>query len=288
MQRLTTTPRTLSVDAVTASVDVDVASLVATLSAYFGGEARPCRPLRGMGYSHAVEIVCGANIRRAVVQYSAHHAKPCVTAEGTESYDAPALYEALQTHYKDLWVPSRADAALDLDHPEAFDVIAHTLLRYATERGITIDQRGDWERGTGRTLYLYSRESQCYVRLYQYRDCHGYGPACRLELEVKMRGRERRQRVARIAPAEWFALCPATLHVVTLLGIETERLVVTPGPRPPQTLDRDRAFLASVAWPAILRLINHHCGDFEAALRDVAIYRDETERTKLLLAGGSA
>lgn len=283
MKRLTTTPRHLSVDAVTASVDIDLASLVATLAAYWNGEPRPARPLRGMGYSHAVEIVCNASARRCVVQYSDHHAKPCVTAEGTETFDAPGLYDALQTHYRGLWAPSRADAALDLDHPEAFDLLAGVLVRFALDRGIAIDYRGDWERGKGRTLYLYSRSSQCYVRLYEYRDCHGYGPACRLELEVKMKGRERRLRVAELHPSSWFSLCPATVHVLQLLGMPDQPITVSPGPRPPSSLDKDRAFLAATAWPAFLRLLGHHQGDFEAVFRDVAAYRDETERTRRLL-----
>lgn len=287
MRRLSTAPRTLSVDAVTASIEVDVASVVATLVAFWNGEARPCRPLRGMGYTHAVEVVCSANVRRCIVQYSKHHAKPCVIAEGTESYDAPALYEALQRHYKGLWVPSRVDAALDFDHPEAFDIIAARLVKFALAREIKLDQRGDWERSVGRTLYVYSRESQTMIRLYEYNAHHGYGPPCRMEVEVKMKGRDRRLRVAELAPAEWLLLCPAAVDVLQGIGCQDERLVVSPGPAAPRTLDRDRAFLAATAWPAFLRLLAHHEGDFEGVFRDICNYRDETERTRALLAGAS-
>ena len=287
MRRLATAPQTLSVDAVTASVDVDTASLVATLCGFWSGDAKPCRSLRGMGYSHAVEIVCNANIRRTVVQYSTHHSKPLVVAEGTETYDAPGLYEALQQHYRDAWAPSRVDAAWDIDHPEAFDLIAARLVKFALARDIKLDHRGDWERGKGRTLYVYSRESQTMIRLYEYRDHHGFGPSCRLEVEVKMKGRERRLRVAQLPPSQWILLCPAAVDVVQSIGTQVERLVVSPGPRPPSTLERDRAFLAATAWPAFLRLLEHHEGDFEAVFLDVLRYRDETDRTRALLTSGS-
>jgi hypothetical protein len=222
------------------------------------------------------------------VQYSNHHANPCVTAEGTEDYDAPGLYEALQTHYKGNWAPSRVDAALDIDHASAFDWLAARAVKFALARDITIDYRGDWDRGTGRTLYLYSRTSQCFLRLYQYRDHHGYGPACRLEVEVKMKGREKRLTVASHDPSAWLRMCPAAVDLLKALKGDIDYLTVSPGPRAPRTVERDLAFLSSVAWPALLRLITVHEGDMGEALNAVARYRDETERTKALLRGASA
>lgn len=287
MQAVIDAPRTLTVDAVTATVEVDAASLAATLIAYWNGEARNCRPLRGMGYTHAAEVLCRSNMRRCIVQYSNHHAHPCVTAEGTEDYDAPGLYEALQKHYDGIWVPSRVDAALDIDHPDAFDWCASKLVAFALDRGITIDYRGDWERGKGRTLYLYSRTSQCYLRLYEYAQYHGYGPACRLEVEVKMKGRERRLMVAAHHPSAWLRMCPAAVELLGRLGGQVDALTVSPGPRAPTSNERDLAFLASVAWPALLRLIAAHDGDMGEALCAVARYRDESERTRALLRGAT-
>lgn len=287
MKHLLTAPRALSVDAVTASVEVNCASVIANLAEFWQGDVRPCRPLRGMGFTHAAEVVCNANVRRCVVQYSRHHAHPCVTAEGTDTYDAPGLYEALQRHYKGVWVPSRVDPALDFDHPDAFDAINARLVEFAVARNIKLDQNGDWVRGKARTRYVYSRESQCFVRLYEYNAYHGYGPACRLELEIKLKGREKRLRLAAMDPAQWVLMCPATVDVMQGLGIDVTRMVVQPGPAPPPSLDRDRAFLAASAWPALLRLVAHHQGSFDDACRDVLAYREETERVRALITGAT-
>lgn len=285
MHPLKATRRTLSIDAVTASVDVPVQTLTDTLAATLGASVYPCRPLRGMGYSHAAELVHPDTLgRRCVIQYGEAHSKPNVVAEGTHEYDAPALYEALCLHFAGLWSPSRLDAALDFhDSPQAFDILARLLLDFAAQRGITIDQRGDWERGIKRTLYLYSRESRFYVRLYEYKEHHGHGPDCRLELETKLKRAAERLALTNRTPLEMLAMCPATFEVVQALDLLSERIPVTPGPRPPSSIERDKAFLASTAAPALLRLIAHHAGAIEAAVLDLLTYRDETARTRRLL-----
>lgn len=276
--------RTLSVDGVTASVDVPVQTLTDTLASILGAAVYPCRPLRGMGYSHAAELVHPDTLaRRCVVQYGDAHSKPNVLAEGTHEYDAPALYDALCLHFAGQWSPSRLDVALDFhDSPESFDTLARMLLDFAASRGITIDQRGDWERGKARTLYLYSRESRFYVRLYEYRAKHGHGPDCRLELETKLKRQEERLTLTTRAPLEILAMCPATFEVVQALDLLDERIPVTPGPRAPSSVERDKAFLAATAAPALLRLAAHHHGDLMAAVLDVLAYRDETARTRRL------
>jgi hypothetical protein len=206
-----------------------------------------------------------------------------VFAEGTHEYDAPALYDALCTHFAGYWYPSRLDPALDFyDAPEAFDTLAKQLLAFCVRKNIKPDYRGDWLNGHGRTLYVYSRESRFYVRLYEYRDHHGHGPDCRLELEVKLKRPAERLALAARAPMEMLAMCPATFEIVEALDLMSERIPVTPGPRPPASIDRDRAFLAATAGPALLRLIAHHLGSIEAAILDVLAYRDETERARAL------
>lgn len=285
MDTLKRTAKSLSIDAVTASVDTDVNDLMRTLNAALGTTALPCRPLRGMGYSHAAELVNPDTLkRRAVIQYGDAHSKPNVVAEGTESYDAPAVYEALCVHYAGRWYPSRLDPALDFHDEGAFDEAAAILLAFAKERGVTIDQRGDWERGKARTLYLYSRTSNFYVRLYEYRAKHGYGPHCRLEVEVKLKGRTRREALAATPPWEMLSMCTATHRLlVDALDLDLQRIVLTEGPRPPTSVQRDLAFLASTAYPALMRIIAHHSGAIEAAIASVLEYRTETDRLRALL-----
>lgn len=277
--------KTISIDAVTATVDLPVQTLSNRLAAALGGTVQPCRPLRGMGYSHAAELVHPDTMgRRCVIQYGSAHTKPNVVAEGTESYDAPALYETLCQNFAGKWLPSRLDPALDIHQDDAFDLVSPMLLEFAKSRGVTIDQRGDWERGHGRTLYLYSRESAFYVRLYEYRAHHGYGPPCRLEVEIKLKAKHR-ERLATLAPWEMLSLCPASQHVLNEIGVELPRLVLTAGPRPPSSVERDKAFLARTAWPALNRMIGHHLGDIEAAVLDVALYREQSAEIRAVLTG---
>lgn len=276
----------LSIDAVTATVRTNVQTLTNTLEAALGATAHPCRPLRGMGYTHAAELLTGDALgRRAVVQYGTAHEHPNVVAEGTSTFDAPALYEALCANFAGDWYPSRLDPALDFHDDAAFDVLARLLLDFAKARGIKIDQRGDWERGTGRTLYLYSRESQFFVRLYEYRAHHGYGPPCRLEVEIKLKGQDKRARLASMTPWDMLRSCPASHHVLTTIGVDLAPLKVSEGPRPPTTIERDLAFLSSTAFPALLRLVAHHGGVLDAALSAVFAYRDETARIRALITG---
>lgn len=276
--------RSLSIDAVTASIDAKVDTVARELRDYFGAVVAPCRPLRGMGYNHAAEVLSGDDCkRRCVIQYSEHHTKPCVTAEGTDTFDAPGLYEALCLRFAGDWYPSRLDPALDWHDPAAFDQLAAMLITFAEQRGIKIDQRGDWQRGKSRTLYLYSRESQCFVRLYEYRQYHGYGPDCRLEVEMKFKGQDKRARLARASPMEMLLMCPASHHVLHEVGIDLEPIAVSEGPRPPSTVERDLAFLSSTAYPALMRMISHHHGAIEDAVLNVIGYREETERVRKLL-----
>lgn len=287
MNRLKGTSLTLSVDAVTASVEATTQELCDTLAAILGGSLHPTRAPHGYGYSHAAEIVHPDTMaRRVLVMHGKAHSKPCVFAEGTHEYDAPALYDALTTHYAGCWKPSRIDVALDLDHPEAFDIINGELVAFALERNIKLDQRGDWDRGHGRTRYLYSRVGNFFVRLYEYLDHHGHGPACRLELELKLKSKHR-ERLARMAPWEMLALCPATQHVVASLGLDLKPLPLSQGQRKPQSIERDLAFLASTPFPALMRLVAHHQGDYVTAFAALLDYRAETERTRALLAGAA-
>lgn len=287
MTTLKGTKLTLSIDAVTASVEVDVQTLSDTLCGVLNATAHPCRPLRGMGYNHAAELLSGDHLgRRCVIQYGDSHSKPNVCAEGTSGYDAPAVYEALCTHFAGIWYPSRLDPALDFHDDAAFDLLARLLLDFAKKRNITIDYRGDWERGANRTLYLYSRDSQFYVRLYEYRAYHGYGPPCRLEVEIKLKGREKRARLTTLSPWELLCMCPASYMVIDTLGLDLAPIKVTQGPRPPTSNERDLAFLSSTAFPALIRLMGQY-GTAAGLVGAILDYRAETERTKRLLHGES-
>lgn len=62
---------------------------------------------------------------------------------------------------------TRADACLDWRMKGLFDLMAGKMIAYAKEKGIKINQQGDWARGESRTLYLGARSSACQLVLYE-------------------------------------------------------------------------------------------------------------------------
>lgn len=269
----------VSIDAVTASVDCTPERLIEIFGNILGTEPRPGTTLGGRGYDHAVDLA-RPDTERPICKIETGHRfpKPNIFATGTEKYDSPRTYSVLETHMRGLWLPSRLDVALDWDDPGAFDLVNQLLVQFALDRNVKLGQLGDWTRGLGRTRYLYSRTGRFYVRLYEYRQYHGYGPECRLEVECKPNKPDDRARLAAMLPWDIARSCPAVNQVLRELGIvDTPHIVLTMGSQPPPTLDRDRAFLCSTAWPALMRLMTHHYGDLEATLLDLANYRAERE-----------
>jgi hypothetical protein len=277
---------TLSVDAITASVEYPSQDLTDRLARIFHADASPCRPLPGRGYDTAAVLLAGKQgdvlgVRErpvARIETGSRFQLPSVYAEGTESYDTPALYAALCEHFPGLWFPSRLDVAADWEDPALFDRIRGILVKFALDRDVKISQAGDWVRGCKRTLYLYSRQSRFFVRLYEYRQHHGYGPAVRLELEAKPKHREQRATLAAWSPADILRSCPATHYTLDQLGVGcADQLTLSAGVRVPATVARDLSFLANAAYPALLRMIRYHAGDLASALAHVLRYREDQD-----------
>lgn len=62
---------------------------------------------------------------------------------------------------------SRVDACIDVVEEGFFDWSVEMLKKIAVARNLTIDQRGDWERGKSRTYYLGGRKSVIQLCLYE-------------------------------------------------------------------------------------------------------------------------
>lgn len=62
---------------------------------------------------------------------------------------------------------TRADVCLDYCQSGFFDQVVTKLLAFALNRGIKVNQQGDWERGIARTLYLGSRSSTVQLVVYE-------------------------------------------------------------------------------------------------------------------------
>jgi hypothetical protein len=259
-------------------VDLELECLLAELCLAMGAEHRAARPLPGRGYPHAAALVDQNTERRLALVMWDGKRKPHVFAEGTESYDSPALWNALRERCAGLWTPSRIDPALDFEHPDWFDVLSAALIDIAKRRGMEIDHKGDWTRGKGRTLYVGSRQSGFYIRLYEYRDHHGYGPAVRLEVEIKLKA-DHRAMLAAAAPDALLVLSPVVHELLTRLGVDITRFPVTSGTKPPPSIERDLAFLARQALPALLRAVAEY-GSEAAALEAIQQYADTTKAVR--------
>lgn len=271
----------LSIDCVSVTVRESLEIVLARLNLTLDTIERPARPLPGRGYTHAFELLNPNTLeRRALVMYDAHR-QPHVYAEGVESYDSPAVFAAVCKCFPQKWVPSRIDIALDFYGPSRFDEFAASLTSMALRRNLMLSHLGDWVRGKDRTLYLGSRNSTHYVRLYEFRACHGYGPEVRLELELKPSRRNgQREKVASLDP--WFMLTtsPALREFLASIGTNLKAVQLSAGPKPIQSIERDLSYVASQAFLPLLRLYNHFGYDLQRVMDELVSYRMESERVR--------
>lgn len=81
--------------------------------------------------------------------------------------DAVRFAEIIRREFPDHRV-TRLDAASDFDGAGAWDRITAAGLAFADAQGLRVNHAGDWHRGIeGRTLYLGSRKSAVFVRIYE-------------------------------------------------------------------------------------------------------------------------
>jgi hypothetical protein len=287
LTQLATVPHSVTVDCVSATVDCPVESLVHRLNDQLRTEAYPGRPLPGLGYAHAAELRTAGNIRLALVMWGGQHVKPHVYAIGKEEYDSPALYAALKHSYTGRWFPSRLDLALDLDHPEAFDLVAAQFTAAAVRRDMKLSQMGDWHRGKERTLYVGARSSRAYVRVYEFNACHGYGPPCRIELQLRPKS-SAREFIATATPVDLLYSSDVINAVISTLGLDlkADALALSPGARPPADLERKLNWLAVQALPSMLKILSHVGGDPVGLLDAIMARAAEIEAQRNALRAG--
>lgn len=91
--------------------------------------------------------------------------------------------EVMRKHYVTHKV-SRIDSCIDFDESGCFDKMAKKMIEFANNKKpqpLKISMLGDWANGKARTLYIGSRKSQIYIRLYE----KGYESSQKLGLEVE-------------------------------------------------------------------------------------------------------
>lgn len=182
------------------------------------------------------KLLLGPDGRRlAQVRSGGQNPHPFVEAKGALS---PVVADTLRCFFDHS--PSRIDSAYDLRGPAVWEELCRIADDFERERGLTLDHKGakreNADRGT--TLYLGSRKSQSFVRIYQkgLQIAQEMGLTgsdipdelrhwVRVELELKPDKRPARELAAKLAPADLWRCSPWTLAFAKLaLSIDAEKI----------------------------------------------------------------
>jgi len=142
-----------------------------------------------------------------------------VLGTGQASPEVASVVRSVVDDWRWEWSPSRVDACVDWIEAGLFDELASFAMQFAKERGVSINQQGDWYRGEARTLYLGSRESTVQLVLYEKGYEAGGDPSwVRFEVRVRPKGHARIE-VGRWEPATALGACAWLRDLVQALGL---------------------------------------------------------------------
>lgn len=210
-------------------------TVVRDLKKFFDqSDSEPAKPHNGYEYSR--EIVRGGT-KLASVEWGGNtgsNTKVTVTGSSHPHDFASFAQQAWLSSY----YVQRADVAIDFDEERAFEILQTLGKNVAEEHGLKIDQRGDWERGIGRTLYIGSRQSPYYLRIYEKgheQRQKGYIPDAsvdwvRVEFEIKPKSKMIRKYSAGMSPegllggSQWvsdFVQCITSSEIKRFTGMGT-------------------------------------------------------------------
>lgn len=254
-------------------------------------------PTRAVGpsvkfYDHNILLLRPDNSRLLSVRYGGQNGTPFVEAKGDASPVVAAVLRENQAEFVH-W-PSRVDSAYDLSSPTVFLELHKLALDFEARLGLKLDFVGaavdNPDRGT--TIYLGSRKSQAFVRIYQkgLQIAEEMGlsgddiPAelrnwVRVELEYKPDKRPARRHVANLSPAALWGCSPWTRDFAKLaLSIDAQRVKMTE--RRESNDDRARRYALEQYGPAFRRLIeiegwDHFLTDFRLRLYPELARADE-------------
>lgn len=202
--------------------------------------------------------------RHLSVRWGGQNGMPFVECKGAAS---PVIAAELRSNFPQ-HMPSRIDSALDLRRAGLFDTL-HTIAKRYEAKGIKLDHVGapidNQDRGT--TLYLGSRRSPFYVRLYQKGLKHaeemglsgdGIPPFLRdwvrIELELKPQKRPAKAKARTITPLGLWGCSPwVRQFAMDALSIDAER--VTMHEKRESNLDRAFRYSAAQYGPTHVEMI---------------------------------
>lgn len=114
------------------------------------------------GYEKALHLKKSGD-RVLTVYKGGNSGTVCLESSGSMSGTLRDMLLASRVDFR----PSRMDACLDYDEEGLADALLSFGLAFAADNDLKINQQGDWHRGRARTLYIGSRSSPVFLRIYE-------------------------------------------------------------------------------------------------------------------------
>lgn len=180
---------------------------------------RPCRAINN--YHHGVELYRQADERLCAIFWGGNPGTHVLVSGGQCDEVVPALRYAVPVHRV-----TRVDVAEDFEAAGLFDAVTAELLQFALRAGLTLDYKGDWERGRARSLYLGSVQSATRLVVYEKGYEQGLGLSrpnwVRVEARIRPQTAEARYLVSGLPPeaclgASWL---PRALDAISWLAVD--------------------------------------------------------------------
>lgn len=179
-------------------------------------DLRPAKPSNG--YTQAAELIRGDDVLLHG-QWGGNNGDATTHIKATGS-NSPPFADFAREKFPSHQV-SRLDVAIDYTDEGSFARLSKLLIAYAKKTRLGTSVVGDWIKGIGgKTLYLGSRSSTSYLRLYEKGKQQGLGSNphwTRCELEVKPSKKEGKEWLSTASPLEVWGSSKWTIDVAALL-----------------------------------------------------------------------
>lgn len=222
------------------TLDVDADELMARLCTELEMvSVRPCRAINS--YHHGVELYRNAEERLLAIYWGGNPGTHLLCSGQRCDEVVPVLRYVAPQHRI-----TRLDVAEDFEAPGLFDTVAESLKAFALAADLQMDQRGDWERGQARTLYIGAADSAVRLVVYEKGYEQGLGATrphwVRIESRIRPQGPLARHTLASAAPlaclgASWL---PRAFDALSWLDVPP---ITVTKPWRPRSVERARAAL---------------------------------------------
>lgn len=252
--------------AVSVYAGVDPGTLLQTITKSLDLDIKQTAPK--FGYLQAYALVRG-DVNHALFQFGGGNVgkNVYVSFQGRMSH---AFYEWVQSSGYSFSV-LRADVAFDSEG-SVFDSVARITQEMILDRRLKSSVAGDWVNQAGRTLYIGSRKSVCFGRIYEKSkqlglpDSHEFD---RIEFEFKP-DKKSRKRAASLSPVSFIQTSPWAVDLCNRIfsaGISPS----DPLHRPWSASDHDRSFghLCRQYRATLKKELDNSCGCLDTFLRNL-------------------